>query len=561
VRRELSGLLGEQVTWRAVRRNRHRYLHGGVRALVDGRLTRPSSPTGRVDPRVVEAVSAALAGERDRSTGTRDRLRFQVERALRDRYGAEAPAMPSKATFNRLVAGLDVGRHSFGAATTRRSQAAKPEGLYTVGLAVRPGQQVHVDSTPFDVLAMFDDGIARRCELVAAVDLATRTICAAVLRPVGIKAVDASLMLARMLVPEPMRPGWNEAAAITASRLPFRSLQEIDARMNGAAAKPAIVPELISSDRGRVYLSEAFIAACTHLGISVQPSRPRTSPDNAIIEATWPSINSLFSQYVKGYVGRDPAHRGRNLEADGLWSLAQLQDMLDQWVILGWQSRPHTGLTSPDSSRVLSPNEMYARLVAAAGYVPLMLSGDDYVALLPCAWRVVNDYGINLGGRTYDAKDLNPLRRQHSGVAAKRGLWKVHFDPYDLSLVWVADHRRGGFIATPWTHLPMVAAPFADYTWRHAQRLAAARPGDGADQQTRTARALAELLEHAGRGPGKDLEPAAAAIVARTREGAAAHRPAQLPDLPEPPTRSEHAPVAPFGLFDAEQEARIWLRL
>ena len=153
---ELSGLLGGQVTWRAVRRNRHRYLHGGVRALVDGRLIRRSSPTGRVDPRVVEAVREALAGERDRSTGTRDRLRFQVERAVRDRYGAEAPPVPSKATFNRLVAGLDVGRHSFGSAITRRSQAAKPQGLYTVGLAARPGQQVHIDSTPFDVLAMFD---------------------------------------------------------------------------------------------------------------------------------------------------------------------------------------------------------------------------------------------------------------------------------------------------------------------------------------------------------------------------------------------------------------------
>ena len=50
-----------------------------------------------------------------------------------------------------------------------------------------------------------------RADLTIAVDVATRTICAAVLRPVGTKAVDAALLLARMLVPEPMRPGWAEA--------------------------------------------------------------------------------------------------------------------------------------------------------------------------------------------------------------------------------------------------------------------------------------------------------------------------------------------------------------
>lgn len=329
--------------------------------------------------------------------------------------------MPSKATFNRLAANLDAGRHTFGAATTRRPLAAKPQGAYTVNLVARPGQHVHIDSTPLDVLALFDDGIGRRVDLVAAIDLATRTICMAMLRPAGVKAVDASLLLARMLVPEQMRPGWSEAAAMTASRLPFRSLEEIDARMRGAAAKPVIVPESIGTDRGKMYMSETFLRACENLGISLQPSRPRTSTDNAVIERTFESINTLFCQYVRGYVGRDAAHRGRDLDKGGLWSLAQLQDMLDQWVILGWQDRPHEGLESPDTGRVLSPNEMYAVLVAAAGYVSLMLTGDDYISLLPSQWRVVNDYGINLHDRVYNDPGLKPMRRRHSGVTPTTG--------------------------------------------------------------------------------------------------------------------------------------------
>ena len=40
-------------------------------------------------------------------------------------------------------------------------------------------------------MVLADDGVPVRADLTIAVDVATRTICAAVLRPVGTKAVDA----------------------------------------------------------------------------------------------------------------------------------------------------------------------------------------------------------------------------------------------------------------------------------------------------------------------------------------------------------------------------------
>jgi hypothetical protein len=70
------------------------------------------------------------------------------------------------------------------------------------------------------VLVLLDNGVPVRADLTIAVDIATRTICAAVLRPVDTKAVDAALLLARMLVPEPMRPGWSTALRMSTSRLP-----------------------------------------------------------------------------------------------------------------------------------------------------------------------------------------------------------------------------------------------------------------------------------------------------------------------------------------------------
>ncbi|WP_050370347.1 hypothetical protein [Streptomyces acidiscabies] len=58
-----------------------------------------------------------------------------------------------------------------------------------------------------DVMAVLDDGVVARPELTIAADVMTRTICAALLRPAGTKGVDAAVLLARMPVPELMRPG------------------------------------------------------------------------------------------------------------------------------------------------------------------------------------------------------------------------------------------------------------------------------------------------------------------------------------------------------------------
>jgi hypothetical protein len=90
--------------------------------------------------------------------------------------------------------------------------------------------------------------------------------------------------------------------------------------------------------------------------------------------------------------------------------------------------------------KALTPNDKYAALVEVAGYVPVPLDADDYIELLPVQWRTINSYGVRTNHRTYDAKALNPYRRQHSGVDAHNGQWEVHYDPYDVSRIWVRNH-------------------------------------------------------------------------------------------------------------------------
>jgi putative transposase len=41
----------------------------------------------------------------------------------------------------------------------------------------------------------------------------------------------------------------------------------------------------------------------------------------------------MFAQYVSGYTGRGVEYRGRGIEKNAVWSLPELQDLLDQWLI------------------------------------------------------------------------------------------------------------------------------------------------------------------------------------------------------------------------------------
>ena len=74
--------------------------------------------------------------------------------------------------------------------------------------AFAPGEVMQIDSDADGRTGpAWTTGVAGKVELTGMVDVATRTATAAVLRP-ATKAVDASVLLARTVTPELMRPGW-----------------------------------------------------------------------------------------------------------------------------------------------------------------------------------------------------------------------------------------------------------------------------------------------------------------------------------------------------------------
>ncbi|MFI1483439.1 Mu transposase C-terminal domain-containing protein [Streptomyces sp. NPDC020747] len=545
---------GHKVTAGTVANHRRRYEKDGVMGLADHRPVRKTPKYGTVEDAVVAAMRHAISEATDASTRTGTFLLWRTEQILKAGEDGGETKLPSRRTLYRLLDKLTTGTHTTGSATTRRSRAHGASAPFGELAAFAPGEVMQIDSTPLDVLVRLDDGVAGKVELTGMVDVATRTVTAAVLRPTT-KAVDASVLLARTVTPELMRPGWVDALRMSRSVLPHRRLLSLDERLEHAAARPVIVPEMIVCDHGKAFMSRNFLASCRFLQIDLQPAHKGSPFEKGHIEKTLGSVGTLFTQFLPGFTGRSTEHRGRNLDKEPLWSLLELQELLDEWIVAQWQNRKHDGLRDPATpGRSFTPNEKYAALVEACGYVPVALSGDDYVELLPSLWRAVNDYGIKIKRRTYDSPALAGLRRQHSGVREKKGLWEVHHDPYDVARIWVCNHLAGtSWIEATWKHLHRVPVPFGDLAWDHAaQGLPEATEAEIAD-------AVAALLARAHAGPDRPAKPKRAArdkrVTARTRASGPstpAHTapPAAVgPDEPGEDTEPL-AEVIPLGLFN-----------
>ncbi|MFE2285598.1 Mu transposase C-terminal domain-containing protein [Streptomyces sp. NPDC059443] len=248
----------------------------------------------------------------------------------------------------------------------------------------------------------------------------------------------------------------------------------------------------------------------------------------------------------------------------------------------------------------LSPNEMWAALIEACGYLPVPLTGRDYVELLPTRWQQITDRGIRIDHRTYDAGVLNPHRGHSSGVQARGGKWEVHHNPHDARQVWVR-LPDGELCEIPWIHHDYVDQPFSDHTWQHL-KVEVGRRGDTEQYEADLAEALSDILTRARTGSDSRSEAGVKTSAGSSQSNAdVPARPATLegvitpvPDHPEGPEDGRHperqaADSAPastdaeslddldeaddsaedqdwtqaaaaggFGVYDAQREAEQW---
>jgi hypothetical protein len=211
-----------------------------------------------------------------------------------------------------------------------------------------------------------------------------------------------------------------------------------------------------------------------------------------------------FSQYLATYTHHRLDLRGRRVRHQPLFTMAELQDLFDQWVALGWQQTPHGALRSPFLPGMkLTPNQMFAALTALRGYRRIALSEQNIRKMLPVAWVRVTRKGFQINHRTYSlGNQLRPFYGS-SNIPGRQGRWEVHYDPNKPEVAWLFNHRAPEG-SDPWVEVPfiyrrLITERWTEELWEEATRIFLTAGGSPRGESG-IARALDKLLRDAGGG-------------------------------------------------------------
>jgi hypothetical protein len=192
------------------------------------------------------------------------------------RFGTGVVASPSRATAFRILQELERRNPLFRLSTKRnRDIAGRPDGVYGKLRPTRPGEYLLMDTTRPDVFAL-DPATLRwmQAELTVSMDWYSRCICGIRITPVSTKSVDAAATLFQAFRPRPAGTDWPGHAVWPEHGIPRSVLVDVDA-IEGplkGSANPAVVPETIVIDHGKIYVSEHLTSVCQRMGISIQPA-------------------------------------------------------------------------------------------------------------------------------------------------------------------------------------------------------------------------------------------------------------------------------------------------
>lgn len=260
--------------------------HGEAGLVAAGNETSPRRPWGRTDERWVEVALEVMVEHTGESRPSRSMVIERANARVVARFGEEAVSLPSRATAFRVLEELEKKHPTFRLSTKRnRDIADRPDTAYGKLRPTRPGEYLLMDTTRLDVFAL--DPVTLRwmqAELTVAMDWYTRCITGIRITPVSTKAVDVSSVLYQCYRPRPAAPGWPEHAVwpehgVPRSVLVDTAAVESPGEGRTGAAGPAVVPETIVVDHGKVYVSEHVTSVCRRMGISIQPARLRTGRD------------------------------------------------------------------------------------------------------------------------------------------------------------------------------------------------------------------------------------------------------------------------------------------
>ncbi len=164
-------------------------------------------------------------------------------------------------------------------------------------------------------------------------------------------------------------------------------------------ASPAVAPETIVVDHGKIYVGEHLTSVCRRMGISIQPVRLRTGRDKGPIERFFRTLGEDLLQALPGYKGPDVYSRGVDPQEDAFFFLHELEAICREWCAAVYHHRPHDGLVGPHVPGLrLSPAAMFEHGLARAGYIEVPRDPDLAYEFLDVRWRTIQHYGVEMDG-------------------------------------------------------------------------------------------------------------------------------------------------------------------
>ena len=465
-----------------------------------------AGPGAKVDPRWTEAAVEVMVEHTDQSRPSQTMVITRTNARVVARFGEGVVEVPSRATAFRVLAVLEDRYPTFHLSAKRnRDIAGRPDGVHGKLRPTRPGEYLLMDTTRLDVFAL--DPITLRwvqAELTIGMDWYTRCVTGIRVTPVSTKSVDAASVLYQTYRPRPAGKDWPAHAVWPEHGVPRSVLIDVDA-IEGplvGAAGPAIVPETIVIDHGKIFVSEHLTSVCQRMGVSIQPARLRTGRDKAPVERFFRTIREDLLQVLPGYKGPDVHSRGLDPESEAFFYLDELEAIIREWVAVVYHHRPHDSLVDPHVPGLrMSPALMFEHGIARAGYIEAPRDPNLAYEFLKTEWRKVQHYGVDFGGRRYNGASLNPYRNMTSPYSGKaKGRWPIHHDPGDVTRIYFRDPETRAWNTLIWEHAASMAMPLSEDALQFARQLAASKYTYPDDRL-----AVADLLERWNLGLGSSV--------------------------------------------------------
>jgi transposase InsO family protein len=469
----------------AVRGWVHRYQEDGVLGLIDRRSQKPVDPYPGCSHEWVDMARTVVKERTKKSNITKGNLLLIIEervrRAEREKLaareeGAPEPvpvSMPRERAARRALNAL-IRNKGFESARKRRAVAEIPRDGFGHFEASRPGQLVLLDSNRLDVWALDEITLKWvRTELTIAMDVYSGCILGLRLSPVSTRSIDVAPVIFEIIQPHEAPPDWPEWACWPYHGVPETVLvldKDNEVRLQG----PGILPDAVTVDHGKVYISAHITNACAELGISLQPARKYTATDKAPIERFFGTLRTGLFDLLPGYKGESIEARGIGAEGEAFYLVSQLEEMIREWIATIYHRHPVDSLSDDQVPGLrLSPMDRYAHGIAATGAIVLPRDPRLAIHFLPVTSHVMKQDGVYFKGLIYKGPILSKWRDRQSPY---RGLpdnkWPFRYNPSDMRRIYFQDpedstwHNLESQIATS------VGRPFGSDALDIAKRLA-----------------------------------------------------------------------------------------